>query len=407
MRVALVCDYLEENWPSMDLTGEMILNHLDRELAGQVAAARICPPFRHRLTRWPVARRLDLANNTDRLLNRFWDYPGLLRGVARRGEYDLYHLVDHSYSQLVHALPAGRSVVTCHDLDTFRCVLEPEREPRPRWFRAMAQRILDGLRQAAAVICDSEATRQGLLAHGLGPGPKLHVVSLGTHPECGPDPDPAADAAAERLLGPFDPDAPPDLLHVGSNIPRKRIDVLLATFAGVRRAIPGARLIKVGGALTADQEGQARELGVAEAIRVLPFFHFVNSPRAAHDRATLAAVYRRAALVLQPSEAEGFGLPVAEALACGAPLLVSDIAVLREVGGDAPVYCPVGDVPAWTESALALLDERRRCSDTWRARRAAGLAQARRYTWSEHVHRLAAIYHDALDRLKVRPTRPR
>src|SRR6185437_5960576 len=109
----------------------------------------------------------------------------------------------------------------------------------------------------------------------------------------------AADAEAERLVGRFDPDAPPDLLHVGSNISRKRIDVLLATFAAVRGVLPGSRLIKVGGALTADQERRARELDVADAVRVLPFL----------CRATLAAVYRRAALVLQPSEAEGFGLP--------------------------------------------------------------------------------------------------
>ena len=64
---------------------------------------------------------------------------------------------------------------------------------------------------------------------------------------------------------------------------------------------------------------------------------------------TLAAVYRRAALVLQPSEAEGFGLPVAEALACGTPVLASDLAVLREVGGEAAVYRAVGDVPAWSD----------------------------------------------------------
>ena len=100
--------------------------------------------------------------------------------------------------------------------------------------------------------------------------------------------------------------------------------------------------------------------------------------------------------MLQPSEAEGFGLPVAEALACGAPLLASDIPVLREVGGDAAVYRPVGDVPAWAEAALALLDERRRADRAWRARRAAGLARARLYSWPAHADRLASIYRDVL-----------
>jgi glycosyltransferase involved in cell wall biosynthesis len=117
------------------------------------------------------------------------------------------------------------------------------------------------------------------------------------------------------------------------------------------------------------------------------------------SRAVLAAVYRRAALVLQPSEAEGFGLPVVEALACGTSMLASDLGVLREVGGDAVVYRPVGDVPAWAEAALGLLDERRRSADAWHARRDAGLARARLYSWSNHVDRLTAIYHDVLSRL--------
>ena len=49
-----------------------------------------------------------------------------------------------------------------------------------------------------------------------------------------------------------------------------------------------------------------------------------------------------------PSEREGFGLPVLEALACGTPVVASDIAALREVGGYAAVYCPLDDIEAWT-----------------------------------------------------------
>ncbi len=390
IRLGLICDYLEENWPSMDLVGEMILSHLADRHADAVVATRICPPYRHRATRWPIVGRRGAARNADRLLNRFRDYPRSLRRLVREDRFDLYHLVDHSYAQLVHALPAGRAVVTCHDLDTFRCVLEPDREPRPRWFRAMVRRTLEGLRRAAAVVCDSEATRRGILQHGLVPAERLHVVYLAIDQACCPEPDPEADAEAERLLGPAPTgdDAPPDLLHVGSNIPRKRIDVLLGTLAGVRRDWPGVRLIKVGGSLNPDQARLAEDLGVTGAIVPLPFL----------ERDVLAAVYRRAALVLQPSEAEGFGLPVAEAMACGPPVLASDLDVLREVGGEAAAYAPVGDVPAWTEAALGLLDEWRRQDDAWRSRRAAGLAWSQRYHWTTHVERLVAIYQDVLNR---------
>lgn len=393
IRLGLVCDLLEEGWASMDLVADRILAHLRDDWRGQVDPTPIRPPMVRRATRLDRGPAAGARRNVDRLLNRFWDYPRALGRLARREPLDLYHLVDHSYAQLVPALPPGRAVVTCHDLDTFRCVLEPEREPRPRWFRAMTGRILDGLRQAAAVACDSEATRDAILRHGLLPPERLHVVYLAVDDACRPDADPAADASAADLLGgPAEPGGPPELLHVGSNIPRKRVEVLLAAFAEVRRAVPEARLVKVGGAFTPAQAALVESLGIGGAITVLPFF----DPTDARARATLAAVYRRAALVFQPSDAEGFGLPVAESLACGTPVLASDIPVLREVGGEAVTYAPVGDVPAWADAARTLLAERRDDPSAWAARREHGLTWASRYRWSTHVAQLVAIYRSVL-----------
>jgi glycosyltransferase involved in cell wall biosynthesis len=388
IRLGLVCDLLEERWASMDLVAAMLDEHLRDDWPGQVAPTMIRPPLVRRATRPAGGPAAAARANADRLLNRFWDYPRALRRIARRGSFDLFHLVDHSYAQLVPVLPPGRTVVTCHDLDTFRCLLEPDREPRPRWFRAMTRRILDGLLEAAAVSCDSVATRDAILRHGLLPAERLHVVPLAVDDACRPEPDPSADAAVTAMLGgpPPDPAGPPELLHVGTTIPRKRIDVLLSVFAEVRRAWPGARLIKVGGAFTATQRSQVEALGIGDAVASLPFC----------DRDVVAAVYRRAALVLLPSDAEGFGLPLAEALACGTPVLASDLPVLREVGGDAATYAPVGDVPSWTAAALSLLGERRDAPAAWQARRAAGLAQTGTFHWSSHVARLVAIYRGLL-----------
>lgn len=387
LRLGLVCDLLEERWASMDLVAEMVLDHLRDDWAGQVAATAIRPPMVRRATRIHAGPAAAARHNVDRLLNRFWDYPRALRRITRRAPCDLYHVIDHSYAQLVHALPAGRAVVTCHDLDAFRCLLEPRREPRPRWFRALARRILSGLQAASAVVCDSAATLRALRAQDLVPEERLHLVPIGIADAYTAEADPAADAEAAALLGgPLDPDGPPELLHVGTTIPRKRIDVLLAVFAEVRRAVPDARLVRLGGAFTAAQTAQVEALGLADAITVLPFC----------ARPVVAAVYRRAALVLQPSDAEGFGLPVAEALACGTPVLASDLEVLREVGGDAAAYAPVGDVPAWSSSVLALLAERRGVPDAWRVRRDAGLAQASTFRWSAHVARLVEIYRGVL-----------
>lgn len=363
----------------MDLVGEMLLQTLEAEHANALQATRICPPMTRRFSRMPLAGQGEFAFNADRLLNRFSDYPRYLK--RRRKDYDLFHIVDHSYAQLVHVLPHERTIVTCHDLDTFRCVLEPEVEPRSKPFILMTEKILDGLRKAAWVTCDSLATRDELLKHNIVPEKRTSIVHNGVHPTCKADPDADADAESTRLLGARRDEAI-DLLHVGSTIARKRIDVLLRVFAEVRKEFPGARLIRAGGALTSEQVKLVEQLGLSHSIVELP----------ALSRSVLAAVYRRATLVLQTSEREGFGLPVIEAMACGASVVASDIDVLREVGGAAAVYCPVAEVCEWSETVINLLHERREQSSQWEARRETGLRQAAKFSWSEYTAKMVALY---------------
>lgn len=381
MRLAVICDYADENWPSMDLVAEMLLENLGAHHAATIRATGIRPNTNRRAGRFPGMRRADFANNADRLMNRFWDYPRHLK--KRREEFDLFHILDHSYAQLVHELPRERTIVTCHDLDTFRCVLEPDLEPRSKAFVLITKKILDGLRQAAWVTCDSMATRAELLKHQVVPAERTVVIPNGVHPTCSPEPDVLADEQATLLLGPLSDDVI-DVLHVGSTIERKRIDVLLQVFAAIRKEFPKARLLRAGGEFTSEQMKFVEQLGLAEAILVLPTL----------ARPVLSAVYRRAALLLQPSDREGFGLPVIESLACGTPVIASDLEVLREVGGDAAVYCPVSDINTWSETAISLLHERREQPQQWDFRREAGFVQASKFTWTEYATRMVALYRD-------------
>ncbi len=375
-RIGLICDFVEENWPSMDLVADMVFERLAREHAATLEVARICPPLRQRLGRLPVIGRAPALHNADRLLSRFVDYPRSLK--PRLEEFDLFHLIDHSYSQLVHDLPSGRTVITCHDLDTFRCVLEPERQPRPRWFRAMTDRILSGFRKAAHVIAVSAATRDEIVRLGLHPPGRVTVISNGVHPSCSPQPDSGADAELERLL-PIDSSGGIWLLNVGSSMPRKRLDLLLRVFAEVRKHVPNVRLLRVGEALTDEQRQLARQLGVESALVEL---HFLS-------RDLLAAAYRRASLLLHTAEAEGFGLPLIEAMACGCQVIASDLPVLREVGGAAATYCAVGDI----EGGKIRLSRPFK-TVTLTAKNA--FANAARFSWSENAARTARVYEQLL-----------
>ena len=374
LRVAIVADFVEEGWPSMDLVADMLLDRLRAEHASVVAVELVRPRLRRRMSVVPGK----IVFNMDRVLNRFWDYPRRLSRLA--GSFDVFHIVDHSYAQLVHALPAERTLVTCHDLDTFRSVLQPAFERRSLAYRLMARRILDGLRTAGHIACDTEATRDALVRQaGVAPE-RTTVVHNGPHPSCTPRWEAAAEAEATRLIG---RGHGLDLLHVGSTVDRKRIDTLLRVFASLRPAFPAVRLIRVGGPMTAEQRRLARDLGVEEAILSVPFL----------DRSTLAAIYRHSALLLLTSDREGFGLPALEALACGTPVVASDIAALREVGGEAVTYCSVDDVEAWRTRVADLLQERERRPEAWQLRRSAGVDRAAAFSWAKYASDILPLYY--------------
>jgi len=186
-----------------------------------------------------------------------------------------------------------------------------------------------------------------------------------------PDPQGRSDAVLRPLEG------RPYILHVGSAVSRKRLDVLFEVFARLRADHPDLRLVQQGAELSSAQQAHIDRLGIGDAL--------VQPQKL--DRTALATLYRGASAVLLTSEAEGFGFPVIEAMACGAAVVASDLPALREVGGNAALYAPVGDVPAWTAKVHALLEDASAAPT-----RAARLERAREFTWREHARTLRDAY---------------
>jgi glycosyltransferase involved in cell wall biosynthesis len=378
LKVGIVCDLKEEQWPSMDLIGDMLLEQFADGYRGELEASRMQPKLLRSCTALPLTRNSQLAWNADRLLNRAVFYPWWLRKRSR--SFDVVHIVDHSYAQLAWQTVPSRTIVTCHDLEAFSCLLDEPTQRRPKWFQAYSRHILKGMQRAAHVVCVSETVKNALVANRLLDSKKVSVVHNGVHPSCQPEPRPEFDAHAERLL-PFSANTPL-LLHVGSTVRRKRIDLLLRIFASVRRQIPNVRLVRVGGRLSAEQTAEAKELGVLDGIAQLPFL----------SRDVLAAVNRRCAAVLLPSETEGFGLPVVEAMACGCPVIATDSAVLREVGGEAAIFAPLEDIAMWSSRTVALLTEKIEDPRTCAMRRGLCIANAKRFSWATAASQLAQLY---------------
>src|SRR5262249_45198589 len=149
------------------------------------------------------------------------------------------------------------------DLDALRGVL-PGSHDGSLIERALGRQLLKGMRAARKIVCGSAATRNELLATKVVHPERVTVVPHAVHPDYSVRSDRDADQKAASLLGP--PTSRTELLHVGSTIPRKRLDVLLNIVSVLRRNDPGVRLIQVGGALTAIQRALASRLGLDDHI---------------------------------------------------------------------------------------------------------------------------------------------
>jgi glycosyltransferase involved in cell wall biosynthesis len=240
-----------------------------------------------------------------------------------------------------------------------------------RWHRAMGERAA---RHADIVITPSVAVARDLRTWlGLGPD-QVSVVPLGVSAAATTVP-PDADARAARLGLP----KRPYLLTLATLEPRKGLDVALRALA--RPEAPPVPLLHVGprGWGDTDLAGAAAAAGL-DGARARSLGRLAD--------ADLAVALSRAAALLVPSRAEGFGLPVLEAMALGVPVIVSDVPALVEVGGEAVVTVPVGDAAALAAAAATVLDD----GDLRTRLSAAGLARARGFSWNAAAAEVWSLY---------------
>jgi len=248
-----------------------------------------------------------------------------------------------------------------HDLTFFD---HPEWHERTKvvYFRRM---IRAAARRAAVVVCVSGYTADRLRAL-TSTRAEVAVAHHGVDHDCF---GPIADANADRAL--LEPHGiePPYIGFASTIEPRKNVPALVRAFSQVADAHPDLRLVLAG----ADGWGatDARDAIAASGVatRVL---------RPGYLRTeTIAALFRRAAVVAYPSFEEGFGLPALEGLACGAPVVTTAGSALAEVVGDAALLAKPDDASALADAIRRVLDD---AALTARLR-AAGPARAASFTW--------------------------
>ena len=289
-----------------------------------------------------------------------WVLLDLQRATVRG--FGLFHLPFY-YPPLWPRCPV---TVAIHDL----LVLE-----HPEWFaRAWASPIRHlmprGARRAAAIMTDSASVADAIAERCGVARERIHLTG------CGVDrsrffPPAVGDIATVRselsLPRPF-------LLQVGALEPRRGVDISITATRSLHSRFPEIELVLVGDLRAPVADLQTTPPWVRRLGRV--------------DDARLPALFGAAEVVLAPSRGEGFDLPVLEALACGAAVVASDIAVHREHFTAAVELFASGDAEALATAIAAVLDDSARVSTL----RAAGPVLAAEFTWEEVARRHLEVW---------------
>jgi glycosyltransferase involved in cell wall biosynthesis len=291
-------------------------------------------------------------------------YAPLARGVERR--IDVYHATDYRVPKLRETLV----VATLYDAIPLM---------RPEWANPRLRRVKNWLLRSAAasadrVIAISEAAVNELVEYYRIPRARIHVIPLGVDDRWFAAP--ADSISSVRSLG----IEPGYFLFVGTLQPRKNIGALLDAYDRLPAAVRAQRQLVVVGKYGWGADRLRADLRTRRSAGRCIWLEYVPED-------LLQQLYASAGTFVFPSLAEGFGLPILEAMAAGLPVVANDLPVLREVAGSLGIFVNANNaddlanaltVTADTPSDPILVAKRRE--------------RARRFTWSACAERTLAVY---------------
>lgn len=266
---------------------------------------------------------------------------------------------------------ARKKILTVHDLSFLR--VAETAVPNLKWYLEGA--VPRAVERADLILADSDATRNDLIEFFQTPPERVRTLYSGYDAmfQRVTDADELARVRATyKLEKPF-------ILNVGTIEPRKNLARLIEAFARLPQRDDLDLVIAGGRGWMYDEIYAApQKFGVSASVRFLGFT----------PDADLLALYALAEMFVYPSLYEGFGLPVLEAMACGAAVVTANNSSLPEVAGDAAVLIDARDTDALAGAMARFLDD-----TAWRGMmQQKALAQAKKFSWEKSARELRAVF---------------
>lgn len=340
-----------------------LVTHLDQIETGKLNFKIYTDSETHDLTdftRIPI--------NYDTTVRRIlWDTIGFTR-TTQSTDVDLIHSPDKG--------PIYRSdtpiVTTIHDLLPFYFAEERGFLNR-RYWQVLLQRQVN---ISDAIICVSHSTKNDIIDRFGTSGEKIYVTHLGT------DLSPPSKKDIRSTTKKYDIlDSQFNILYVGNYDQRKNVDKIVRACRSIHQDFPELRLILAG----SNPPKSTLNSIAGEFHDKISYLGYVPDSE-------LGSLYAAADVFMYPSEYEGFGLPIIEAMACGTPVITSNKSSLPEVGGEAAVALDPSDLS--TLSAAI----RRMCEDDEfrKTMQDASLRRAQNMRWDQTARETVRVYHELL-----------
>jgi len=313
---------------------------------------------------------------TNRWLARLWHrshIPVPIESIT--GSVDLFHATDFV---LPPTRQTTRTILTVHDLSFIHT---PE-TASPRLRQYLNRVVPRSVQKADFILADSEATQRDVIAYYGVAESKIDVLLSGVNPRFAPVTD---IARLEHIRNKYGIGERPFIFTVGTIQPRKNYGRLIEALAHIRAHGHDLSVVIAGGRGWLEDD----IYGAIETHDMEPYVQFIGYA----DDTDLPALYSSAGAVWFVSLYEGFGLPVLEAMACGAPVITSNVSSLPEVAGDAAIKVSPTDLSAICDGMLGLLED-----DELRNRLISrGFERAAQFTWEKAASKLLTTYNRVLN----------
>lgn len=330
----------------------------------------------------PVPNPLPIADNithTPAPVDEHWLYRVWYRArlpipvQAVTGKLDLFHSPDFVLPPTSGNIP---TLLTVHDLSFVKYA---EVYP-PKLVNYLNRVVPWSVKRATHVVVDSAETARDLKDLYNTPDSKITILYAGVSDHFHPI---TREKTIQATRTKYHLGQKPYILSVGTVQPRKNYEMLIHAFAQIAPDWPHNLVIAGGkGWLMDEMDTLISNLQLQNRVKITGFV----------DDADLPALYSDATLFAFPSLYEGFGLPILEAMACGAPVLSSDASCLPEVVGDAGIMLPPHDPTEWSiHMHKLLLDAPRRAKLV-----GTGILQSQKFTWWNTATQLTHIYEGLL-----------